>query len=195
MRAMKIQLVLAISCCLLSFSACNNAKKSPKALSNTEVLERAGKAPGMNAGNGRFTVTTPTGWTKTDTVVSHVHYTFLKGPMSTDSMFQVNVNILSQQVKDGITVDDYMDGTEAQMANIFDNYKKLKEGERTVSGVTAKWLKYSFSNNDASLWLSGQLSVLVKDNITYVITLTAPAEELEKYSPVLDTILDSFVAN
>ncbi|MDQ0106418.1 hypothetical protein J2T02_001526 [Chitinophaga terrae (ex Kim and Jung 2007)] len=191
---MKVQLVLAISC-LLSFTACNNANRSPKAISNTEVLERAGKAPGMNAGSGRFTVATPAGWTKTDTVVSRVHYTFLKGPMSADSLFQVNVNIVSQQVKEGVTVDDYMEGTESQMESIFDNYKKLDTGERPVTGVTAKWLKYRFSNNDASLWLSGQISVLVKNNITYVVTLTTPADELEKYSPVLDTILDSFVAN
>jgi hypothetical protein len=115
--------------------------------------------------------------------------------MSADSLFQVNVNIVSQQVKEGVTVDDYMEGTESQMESIFDNYKKLDAGERPVTGVTAKWLKYRFSNNDASLWLSGQISVLVKNNITYVVTLTTPANELEKYSQVLDTILDSFVAN
>jgi hypothetical protein len=192
---MKGQFVLAISCCLLSFTACNNAQKPPKALSSSEILERAGKAPGMNAGKGKFTVKTPEGWSRTDTVMSRIAYTVMTAPVTPGSTFQANINIVTQQIKEGLTIDKYMQTTQQEMENFFSNYQKLEEGERTVTGVTAKWMKCEYVHKESGTLLSGQITILVKNNIVYAITLTTLANELDEYTPALNEILDSFNAN
>ncbi|RFS18866.1 DUF1795 domain-containing protein [Chitinophaga silvatica] len=191
---MKVQFVLAISCCLLSFTACHNADKSPQALSSSELLERAGKAPGMNAGNGKFTVKTPAGWTKTDTVISRIEYTFMLAPASPGSQFQTNVNIVTQQIKEGFTVDKYMQSTRQEMESFFADFKLLEEGTRTVTGVKAKWMRCQYIHKETGTLLNGQITILVKNNIAYAITMTTLANELDEYTPALDEILDSFEA-
>lgn len=190
---MKIQLISA-AVCLLSMSACNNGTKSPKELSSAEILEQAGKAPGMNAGNGTFSVQTPEGWSKKDTVISRVEYTFMMAPAQAGSAFQANVNIITQELKNGSSLDKYMAATQQEMQNYFDGYRQLEDGERTVTDVKAKWLKCQYTHRETGTKLNIIVTVLVKRNIVYAITMTTLADELEKYAPQLDGILNSFVA-
>lgn len=193
MCTMKIQLLSAVVC-LLSITACSNGSKSPKELSSAEILEHAGKAPGMNAGNGTFTVQTPEGWTKKDTVISRVEYTFMMAPLQPGNAFQANVNIITQELKSGSTLDKYMATTQQEMQNYFDSYKKLDDGERTVTDVKAKWMKCQYVHKETGTKLNIVVTILVKNNIAYAITLTTLADELEKYAPQLDGILNSFAA-
>ncbi|MBO9731204.1 MAG: DcrB-related protein [Chitinophaga sp.] len=190
---MKIQLISA-AVCLLSMGACNNGTKSPKELSSAEILEQAGKAPGMNAGNGTFSVQTPEGWSKKDTVISRVEYTFMMAPVQPGSAFQANVNIITQELKSGSSLDKYMATTQQEMQNYFDGYQQLADGERTVTDVKAKWLKCQYTHRETGTKLNIIVTVLVKHNIVYAITMTTLADELEKYAPQLDGILNSFVA-
>ena len=189
---MKAQFISA-TICLLSLAACNNTSRSPKELSSTEVLDIAGKSPGMNAGKGTFTVKAPDGWTQRDTVISRIEYTFMMAPMQQGSPFQANVNIVTQQLKNGFTLDKYMESTQQEMETFFGDYKKLSEGERTVTGVKAKWMKCRYAHRESGTMLNGEVTILVKNNIAYAITLTTLANELEKYSPALEEILGSFV--
>ena len=193
MCTMKLQL-LSAAVCLLSMIACNNGVKSPKELSAAEILEHAGKAPGMNAGNGTFTVQTPEGWTKKDTVISRVEYTFMVAPMQPGSAFQANVNIITQELKSGSSLEKYMATTQQQMENYFDGYKKLADGERTMNNAKAKWLKCEYVHRETGTRLNIEVTVLLKNNIAYAITMTTLADELEKYAPQLDVILNSFSA-
>lgn len=193
MCTMKLQL-LSTAVCLLSFIACNNGSKSPKELSSAEILEQAGKAPGMNAGNGTYSVQTPEGWSKKDTVISRVEYTFMMAPQQPGSAFQANVNIITQELKGGSTLEKYMATTQQQMQNYFDGYKKLDDGERAMTDAKAKWLKCEYVHRETGTKLNIEVTVLVKNNIAYAITMTTLANELEKYAPQLDVILNSFVA-
>lgn len=190
---MKIQL-LSAAICLLCFTACNHASKSPKELSSAEVLEIAGKAPGMNAGNGKYTVKAPAGWSTKDTVMSRIEYTFMMAPLEPGNDFQANVNIVSQELKAGFTLDKYMTTTQKEMETFFSDYKKLAEGERTVTDVAAKWMKCQYAHRESGTMLNGQVTILVKNNIAYAITLTTLANEMEKYTPALEEILTSFNA-
>ncbi|MEI3800958.1 MULTISPECIES: LpqN/LpqT family lipoprotein [unclassified Chitinophaga] len=189
---MKLQLISAVAVCLLSIAACNNASKSPKELSSEEVLELAGKSPGMNAGRGTFTVNTPTGWTKIDTVMSRIEYTFMMAPITGDSTFQANVNIVTQELKKGFTLDKVMESTQKEMESFFVDYKKIDTGERTVTGVKAKWMKCQYVHRESGTLLNGEVTILVKNNIAYAITLTTLANDLVKYEPALEEILGSF---
>ncbi|MBS0029584.1 DcrB-related protein [Chitinophaga sp. 22321] len=190
---MKVQLISA-AICLLGFAACNNASKSPKELSSAEILEQVGKAPGMNAGNGTFTVQTPEGWSRKDTVISRVEYTFMMAPVQQGSAFQANVNVITQELKSGSSLDKYMEATQQEMQNYFDSYKKLEDGERTVTDVKAKWLKCGYVHRETGTKLNILVTVLVKNNIAYAITLTTLADDLEKYTPALEEILNTFKA-
>jgi hypothetical protein len=187
---MKLQLFSAIVCLLL-ISACNNTK-SPKELSTNEMLDMAGKSPGMNAGNGTFSVKTPEGWTKMDTVMSRIEYTFMMSPKEEGSPFQANINIVTQQLKEGFTLDKYMESTKKEMETFFSSYKKTVEGERTVANVKAKWLQCQYKHRESGLTLNAKVTILVKNNITYGITLTTLQHEMDKYTPALDEILNSF---
>lgn len=189
---MKAQFISA-TICLLSLGACNNTSRSPKELSSTEVLDIAGKSPGMNAGKGTFTVKAPDGWTQRDTIISRIEYIFMMAPMQQGSPFQANVNIVTQQLKNGFTLDKYMESTQQEMETFFGDYKKLSGGERTVTGVKAKWMKCRYAHRESGTMLNGEVTILVKNNIAYAITLTTLADELEKYSPALEEILGSFV--
>jgi len=191
MCTMKLQLISA-AVCLLSITACNNATKSPKELSSEEVLELAGKSPGMNAGRGTFSVTAPAGWTKTDTVMSRIEYTFMMAPPGDDSTFRANVNIVTQELKPGFTLDKVMESTQKEMENFFVDYKKTDNGERTVTGVKAKWMKCQYAHRETGTLLNGEVTILVKNNIAYAITLTTLANDLVKYEPALEEILSSF---
>lgn len=188
---MKAPLIYA-AICLLSFTACNNPR-SPKELSTAEIMDMAGKSPGMNAGKGTFTVKAPGGWTQRDTVISHIEYTFMMPPMQQGSPFQANVNIVTQQLKQGLTLDKYMESTQQELKTFFSDYKKLTGGERTVSGVKAKWMKCQYSRQESGM-LNIEITVLIKNNIAYAITLTTLADELDKYSPAMEEILGSFAA-
>ncbi|MFY0256218.1 hypothetical protein ACDQ55_19945 [Chitinophaga sp. 30R24] len=190
---MKIQVIAAIVC-LLSFSACNHATKPSKALSSAEILELAGQSPGMNAGNGNFTVKTPAGWSTKDTVISRIAYIFMTAPAAAGSPFQANVNIITQELKEGFTVDKYMATTQKEMQTFFSSYKKLAEGERTVTDVKAKWMKCQYIHRESGTVLNGEITILVKNNIAYAITLTTLADELEQYAPALEEVLGSFNA-
>lgn len=190
---MKVQLISA-AICLLGFTACNNASKSPKELSSAEILEQVGKVPGMNAGNGTFSVETPEGWSKKDTVISRVEYTFMMAPLQAGSAFQANVNIITQELKSGSTLEKYMAATQQEMQNYFDSYQKLEDGERTVADVKAKWMKCQYTHRETGTKLNILVTILVKNNIAYAITLTTLADDLGKYAPALDGILSSFKA-
>ncbi|WP_177192255.1 LpqN/LpqT family lipoprotein [Chitinophaga arvensicola] len=189
---MKLQLISA-AVCLLSFTACNNSR-SPKELSSQEVLELAGKAPGMNAGKGTFTVNTPAGWTKIDTVMSRIEYVFMMAPMGEDSSFQANVNIVTQELKKGFTLDNVMASTQKEMETFFTDYKKFGQGERTVTDVKAKWMKCEYMHRESGTLLNGEVTIFVKNNIAYAVTLTTLAKDLQKYEPALEEILNSFTA-
>jgi hypothetical protein len=192
MCTMKIQLISA-AVCLLIVTACNSAK-SPKELSSAEILEQAGKAPGMNAGNGTFSVQTPEGWTKKDTVIARVEYTFMIAPLQPGNAFQANVNIITQELKSGSSLEKYMETTQQEMQNYFEGYNKLEDGERNVADVKAKWIKCSYVHRETGTKLNIVVTILVKHNIVYAVTLTTLADELGKYAPQLEGILNSFTA-
>lgn len=158
------------------------------------MLEMAGKSPGMNAGRGTFTVSTPAGWTKTDTVMSRIEYTFMMAPMDEDSSFQANVNIVTQELKKGFTLDKVMESTQKEMQRFFTDYKKFGQGERTVTEVKAKWMKCQYMHTESGTMLNGEVTIFVKNNIAYAVTLTTLASDLEKYEPALEEILNSFKA-
>jgi hypothetical protein len=188
---MKAPLIYA-AICLLSFTACNNSP-SPKALSTAEIMDIAGKSPGMNGGKGTFTVKAPDGWTQRDTVISRIEYTFMMPPLQQGSPFQANVNIVTQQLKQGLTLDRYMESTQQELQTFFSDYKEISVGERTVTGVKAKWMKCQYSRQESGL-LNIEITVLIKNNIAYAITLTTLANELDKYAPAMEEILGSFAA-
>ncbi|PSL42497.1 putative lipoprotein LpqN [Chitinophaga niastensis] len=156
------------------------------------MLELAGKSPGMNAGNGTFSIKTPEGWTKKDTVMSRIEYTFMMAPKLEGSPFQANVNIVTQQLKEGFTLEKYMESTRKEMESFFSNYQQLGDGERMVTDVKAQWMKCQYKHRESGLMLNAQVTILVKNNITYGITLTTLHNELDKYSPALEVILNSF---
>ncbi|WP_326992424.1 LpqN/LpqT family lipoprotein [Chitinophaga sp. 212800010-3] len=188
---MKVQ-VIAIVICLLSVIACNNTAKSPQKIDTAEILEMAGKAPGMNAGKGTFTVKTPDGWSTRDTLMNRVEYMVMKAAPNEDSSFQANVVIVTQETKKGDDAAKFMAATQEQLANFFPDYKKIAEGERTVAGVTAKWVKSRYSLPDEDDMVNAESVILVKNNIAYAITLTTTEDELDKYTPDLEVILNSF---
>ncbi|MCW3465538.1 DUF1795 domain-containing protein [Chitinophaga nivalis] len=189
---MKLKLIPA-ALVMLTFVACKN-KPTTKDHTSDELLEMAGKAPGMNAGSGRFTVKTPTGWTRMDTVISRIQYAYFVAPPEEGNPFQANVNIITQQLQAGFTLQQYVATTEKEMSTLIQGFKKQEEGERTIAGEKARWIKYRFVHHETEMTLNGEIIILVKDNIAYAITLTTPKDALDKYSKELEELLHSFQA-
>ena len=171
---------------LLTMTACqSNGKKKPSA---EELMEKASKNPGANAGSSKFEISAPAGWEKKDTLMNGIQITYMLSPMA-EGNFRANINIVTQSMGDK-TPDSYFDLNLSQMGKYLQNYSAGKNGEKQINGLPAKWMTYShtMTGNDIEV-----LAYIVpKDGIAYIISCSAPKGTLNKYQASFDESVGSF---
>lgn len=176
-------LILAGS--LFVMAACQNSAKKPATAE--EVLEKASKAPGINAGADKFSIATPAGWVRLDTTMSNAKITFLFAETLPNG-FRPNINVVTESMRDQ-KLDDYFKKNMKVMAEYMQNFVPGAVTEKEINGHKARTLAYSHSQN--GLDMDVVLTLIPIDGIAYAVTLTAPKGQLAGYTAQYEEVLKS----
>jgi hypothetical protein len=172
---------------LLVMAACQN--KTPK--TPQEVIEQAAKAPGMNAGAEKFSLSTPEGWQRLDTTMNGAKITFLFAPTLANG-FRPNINVVTEDMR-GTDVDAYFKKNISVMSQYMQNFQEGKITEKDVNGVKVKYMEYSHSQNGLDMDVT--MALLPINGIAYVVTVTTQKGERAQYQPQFNQVIESFKAS
>ena len=169
----------------LALTACKNG--GDKKLSVDEALKKAGSAPGANAGSGKFDITAPSGWRRTDTSVSGLKATLLMGPDT--SGYRVNVSVITEAMQ-GTSIDRYVDMNVANLAKYIPQYGFVAKGQKEIAGLPARWIHYTQVSGGVPL---DEICYIIPNNgIAYLVTCTTLKGQMEKEQAIFDQILSTF---
>ncbi len=172
--------------CLLTagLHSCKNNKPA----TTDEILEKASKAPGLNAGTGTFTVSTPGGWEQKDTVMNGIKFLFMYSPQVAGQMFRPNMNVVTESMGNS-SFDEYVKKNNDMMGQYFQQYKELGNGDVETNGMKGKWMRYSHVQNGYTL--DNIVYMFSKNGIAYVLTGTTLDGDMNKYKDKYETIAKS----
>ena len=185
----KLMKYLLLAGGLLVMAACQN--KAPKPSTPEEVIEQASKAPGMNAGAEKFTLSTPQGWERLDTLMNGAKITFLFAPTLANG-FRPNINVVTEDMR-GTDIDAYFKKNISVMSQYMQNFVQGKITEKDVNGVKVKYLDYSHSQNGLDMDVT--MALLPINGIAYVVTVTTQKGERAKYESQFNEVIGSFKAS
>jgi hypothetical protein len=155
---------------------------------DSELLNRADSAPGINAGIGNFDIRTPAGWQRTDTVLGKIRALLLTTP-SPNARFRTNISVVSDSMR-GLSPDNYLQGTVSSLATYVQQFSLIGKGERTIGDRHARWLHYSQSPGGITL---EDICYIVPDKgIAYIITCSALKGQLLQNRRSFEQAITSF---
>lgn len=183
----KILLIIATGIC---FSACQQKSKKTSGNFEKDIKELAAKNPGINAGDGSFTIDAAEGWTRQDTVISGVRLVFLKAPVEGSSdIFMENINVVTEQAK-GYSLDNYFEANVTRIKEQMPGFVKINSGNVTVNGVEGQYIAYSHEYFNTPTDVESYF--FVKNDIGYVITCSAQKGRLAKWKASFDKMVNTF---
>jgi hypothetical protein len=185
-----IMKILLIAATIVSFSlaSCNrHPKETP---SNTEILKDLGKAPGINAGDGSYSIIPPPGWSSMDTSMNGVRFKILKAPPGSATLITPSMNILTTKVG-GASLDDYFAAAHGGMKGMLKNYEEIGSGKKKINDLPARWLQYRCTAASGSK-MEAIFTLIVADDIGYAITMATQEGDMMKWEKVFENTLNSF---
>jgi hypothetical protein len=145
---------------------------------------------GTVADTAGFTINSPQGWDKNDTLFQGQRFVFIRQPkQGPDDNFMENVNVITQEVGD-VTIDDYVKMNLASMEQGLEEYKKGISGTYAVNGYELQSFRYSYTYG--SVPIDAIVYFMIQNGTAYVITCSAHGGELKKYEKVFQDIVGSF---
>ncbi len=179
-----VKAILFSSLLFTAFFSCKN-----KPATAGELLEKASKAPGLNAGAGKFSVTAPDGWEKKDTVMNGITFLFVWSPVSSATQaFRPNMNVVTENMG-GISFDEYVKRNQSTMGQYFEQYKEVDNGNIETNGMQGKWMRYSHVQNGYTL--DNMVYMFPKNGIAYVLTGATIQGDMDKYRDKYEAIAKS----
>jgi hypothetical protein len=141
----------------------------------------------LTAPDSDFSVALPAGWTDaTDKAASFGAVTAYLGP--SDNGFATNVNVVRQQIG-SVGVDQYANGTQQGVKSIGAT-SVTDPAPLTIDGEDA--LEYSFSDKQAGRSLKQRQTVVVHNDVGYVITYTALPDAYDASRADADALIASW---
>jgi hypothetical protein len=179
-----------VSFLLVAFLACNPyTKKTDDDFSKDERSELFNQ----NKLRNTFSITTPAGWQRTDTMINGIDIAQFTPPI--DTLDTLGVGNPTNAVVAAIAVPDYYDLSFFYTKSLQDMQKTLKdfsifkEGKAPINGEPTKWIQYTNSLD------SRQMDVLqyylVKNNTAYIITCGANVNEMGLYLKVFQQFVNT----
>ncbi len=160
------------------------ASSSASTPSTSSSTDSAGR---LTAPDSDFSVELPDGWSDaTDKAASFGAVTAYLGPA--DNGFATNVNVVRQEIGN-VTVAQYANGTMQGVRSIGAT-SITDPAPRTIDGSDA--LEYSFTDKQAGRTLKQRQTVVVHNEVGYVITYTALPEAYDTSRPDADALIDSW---
>jgi hypothetical protein len=162
--------------------------RAAQRVADTVLMQRANNTPGINAGAGHFEITVPPGWRRVDTLVGKIRAVILD-TASTFAGFRTNVSIVSDSLR-ARSIDDYLGGTIAGMAQYIPQFSLIGKGERVLGGRSARWLHYSQNPDGTQL---ENICYLIPDKgIVYILTCSALKGRLVGSRPAFEEVVTGF---
>lgn len=187
MERSKILLVIMIP--VLSFMACkSNAKKEKSAFSDIKTFIE--DHPGLQKGNNTYTISTPDGWKRKDTMISGVQIARIESPLDgPGDTFRENITIVTEDASH-MDLKEYIAANRKSMETQMPAVKFLTEENITIGVEPAIAMNISlpYSGYD----IRNTEYFLVKNNIGYVITCTATSTTFNTYQPTFIKCVNTF---
>src|ERR1700744_3055037 len=138
-------------------------------------LNQASHSPGINAGAGKFDISTPAGWQRKDTVFGGISAVMLSTP-SSDSGFQTNISIVSDSMQ-SLSPDEYQQQTILNLAKYVRQFVLTGKGEVMIGGIHTRWIQYT--QRPIGFDLSNICYLVPNKGIVYIITCSSLTSQLE----------------
>lgn len=152
------------------------------------LLQQAGNTPGINAGNGKFTIKTPPGWKRVDTLLGTIRAVIMD-TSSIHPTFRTNINIVSDSLR-GLSEDKYLDATLRNMTVYVPQFKLVGKGERQIAGRSARWIHYSQSRGGTDI--ENICYIIADKGVAYIVTCSALKGQLIKNYQAFERTVRSF---
>ncbi len=164
----------------------NTAAGKPSA--DEALLKEASRSPGINAGAGKFDISTPAGWQRKDTIFGGISATMLSTP-SSDTGFRTNISVVSDSMQ-SLSLDDYEQQTIANLAKYVRQFVLTGKGEVVIGGIHARWIQYT--QRPIGFDLSNICYLVPNKGIVYIITCSSLQSQMEQNRPSFDQAVLSF---
>lgn len=130
----------------------------------------------------------PTAWQRKDLQQLDL---FLFAPLKTpEQEVPANINIISEKVGPEFTLDKFYTQSVTNLLKQLTDINIEKSGDINIDGTQAKWIQYK--HRVMSVNLKVMQYFFMDDNILYLITMSAPVDDFDKFQPEFNTIMKSF---
>ncbi|MGI9175661.1 MAG: DcrB-related protein [Rhodothermales bacterium] len=136
-----------------------------------------------------FRLAAPSDWTVREDVRS-VHLIALSPQDGPDDPFRENLNVTTQDVPEGATLDAFYDDAFAEIAKSTIGFSEIETRNVRIGGVPAKRLVYEYPFGQRAFRVLTY--VLLDGDQGYFLTGTALAEQYDHYAATFEQIAESF---
>ena len=176
----KVLLASMFTCCGFSVIAAESRD------AQTAQLEKY-----TNAEKG-YSIEYPSDWKKND--VPQLDLVLFAPAKETGEMPHASVNIVSEKVGKGISLEQFYSESAANLATALKEVQVEKSGTADLNGVTGKWIQYTHVMQGVKFKVLQYF--IVGDETIFLITFSSTADEFEQYRSQFEQIANSFkVAN
>jgi hypothetical protein len=162
--------------------------RATQRLADSVLMQRANTDTGINAGAGHFELEVPPGWRRVDTLLGNIKAVILD-TASTFAGFRTNVSVVSDSLR-GRSIDSYLDGAVASMAQYIPQFSLITKGERVFGARSSRWLHYA-QNRDGTQ-LENICYLIPEKGIVYILTCSALKGRLLASRHAFEEVVTSF---
>jgi len=139
-----------------------------------------------------FSLTYPAGWIVGPKTSGIEVMVLSPSPVSPGGV-RLNVNVVSENLPPGVTIEQYVEANESQLRLLFHGYKRLRTDRTKVGEYVARLRYFTWTRNDGVELYQLQLVTIAGTN-GYVVTGTTAASSpnLQSEVQLLATILAGF---
>lgn len=156
--------------------------------SDSNLLRQANNSPGINAGAGKFTIRTPPGWRRIDTLLGNIRAVILD-TASPRPGFRTNISIVSDSTR-GLSPDNYFAGAVNGLAAYVPQFSVFGKGILPIAGRPAHWIHYAQERDGTDL--ENICYIFTDGSIAYIVTCSALKGRLVQNYRAFDPAIHSF---
>ena len=112
------------------------------------------------------------------------------GPMTLNDTFMINISIVTDELSDVYTVEEYSRLTELQFEKSGNDYVKIQGKNTTISGLPAIVQTFTVTVDDYPI--KDIQAYFIKDMTAYIITYDTVEESHDKYTDYFDLVINTF---
>ena len=112
------------------------------------------------------------------------------GPMTANDTFMINISIVTEELSEAYTIEEYVRLIELQFENSGNDYVKIQGENIKISGLPA--IVQTFTVKVQDFAIKDKQAYFIKDTTAYVITYDTIEESHDKYTDYFDLVINTF---